>query len=422
MQLKLTGKIAIIRTVNCGDVSTNIYLYFRICFIDCIMYDAIVIGTGPAGSTAARHIAAAGFDTLIVEKEALPRVKTCGGALSEYALSNLGLKLPNSLIERECFGARIRYRTCSLESEARERLTVMVSRDKLDHHLANCAVDAGAELIEGVRVISTHTGEDCVVVETTEGTFRSKVVIGADGVNSVCAKNVRPPFTPQEICFALEAEIPASNECIDEYILNKGEFHFGVVPKGYGWVFPKDGHFSVGIANRSQDFSRPIDAYRDFVKGLGFDCTNVKPRGHFLPIGGLDRKTYANRILLVGDAAGYVDAFLGEGMAYAIASGNMAAETVIEAYRKDDFSQGSLSSYHKRCMDSFLPNLKYSYIFSEIFYRFPNLSSRILVNNEIVLNKFIYLAKGRLGYLSFIKWIVLRLPYYLIKDAIGRRC
>ncbi|HJH30397.1 MAG TPA: NAD(P)/FAD-dependent oxidoreductase [Methanosarcinaceae archaeon] len=385
------------------------------------MYDAIIIGTGPAGSTAARNVATAGLNTLIIEKDTLPRVKPCGGALSEHALSNLGIKLPNSLIERECFGARIRYGTCSLESEACERLSVMVSRDRLDHHLANCAVDAGAELIEGVRVRSTHTDEDCAVVETTEGAFRSKVVIGADGVNSVCAKNVRPPFTSQEICFALEAEIPASNEWIDEYILNKGEFHFGVVPKGYGWVFPKDGHFSVGIANRSQDFLRPMDAYLSFIKGLGFDHTNVKPRGHFLPIGGLDRKTYANRILLVGDAAGYVDAFLGEGMAYAIASGNMAAETAIDAWQNDDFSQGSLASYHKRCMDSFLPNLKYSSIFSKLFYRFPKISSKMLVNNEPMLNKYIYLATGKLGYLSFMKWIAPRLPYYLVKDVIGKR-
>ena len=286
---------------------------------------------------------------------------------------------------------------------------------------ALCAVDAGAELMDGVRVRSVRTDEDCAVVDTTEGTFRSKVVIGADGVNSVCAKNVRPSFTTQETCFALEAEIPASNECIDEYILNKGEFHFGVVPKGYGWVFPKDGHFSVGIACRCQELSRPMDTYRDFTKGLGFDCANVKPRGHFLPIGGMDRKIYANRILLVGDAAGFVDAFLGEGIAYAIASGNMAAETAIDAWQNDDFSQGSLASYHKRCMDSFLPNLKHSYTFSNLFYRYPDLSERILLNNEPVLYKFIHLATDRLGYLSFMKWIALRLPYYLVKDVIGRR-
>lgn len=374
------------------------------------MYDAIIIGTGPAGSTAARCIAAAGLDTLIVEKETLPRVKICGGALSEHALSNLGIRLPYSLIERECFGARIKYGTSSIESETRERLSVMVSRDRFDYHLTMLAIDAGAELMEKVRVRSVHTDGDCAVVETTKGIFRSKVVIGADGVNSVCAKNVRPSFTSQEINFALEAEIPASNERIDEYILNKGEFHFGVVPREYGWVFPKDGHFSVGIATNIMDFSRPMDAYRTFIKGLGFDY--IKPSGHFLPIGGIDRKTYANRILLVGDAAGFVDAFLGEGMAYAIASGNLAAETVIDACQNDDFSQGSLSSYHKRCMDSFLPNLKYSYVFSKIFYRYPDLSFRILVNNEPVLNKFIHLATGSLGYLSFMKWIATHLPYY----------
>ena len=386
------------------------------------MYDVIIIGTGPAGSTAARHVAAAGLNTLLIEKDTLPRVKTCGGAVSEYALSNLDIEIPDYIIERECFGARIRYGTCSLELEAQEMLSVLISRDKFDHHLTKLAVDAGAYLMEGVRVKSVQTDRDFAVVETTAGTFRSKVVIGADGVNSVCAKNVRPSFTKQETGFALEAEIPASNEQIDDYILNKVEFHFGVIPKGYGWVFPKDGHFSVGIGGISQEFSKPMDVYRDFVKGLGFDCENLKPMGHFLPIGGLNRKTYANRILLVGDAAGFVDAFLGEGIAYAIVSGNLAAETVIEAHQKDDFSQDSLALYQKRCMDSFLPNLKYSRIFLDLFYRFPNLSSRILVNNKSVLNKFIHLATGRWDYLSFMKWIAPRLPFYLIKDVIGRRC
>ena len=386
------------------------------------IYDTIIIGTGPAGATAARHIAAAGLNTLLLEKDTLPRVKTCGGAVSEYALSNLDIEIPDSIIERECFGARIRYGAHQLESETCERLSVMISRDRFDHHLTKLAVDAGANLMEGVSVRSVQTGNKCAVVETTAGTFRSKVVIGADGVNSVCAKNVRPSFAQQETSFALEAELPASNEHINKYILNKGEFHFDAIPKGYGWVFPKDGHFSVGIAGRSQGLSRPMDAYRDFIKELGLDCANVKPRGHFLPLGGLDRKTYANRTLLVGDAAGYVDAFLGEGIAYAIISGNFAAETVIDACQNDDFSKASLASYHKRCMDSFLPNLKYSYTFSELFYQFPNLSSRILVNNEPVLNKFIHLATGRVGYLSFMKWIAPRLPYYIIKDAIGRRC
>ena len=383
------------------------------------MYDAIIIGTGPAGATAARHVATAGLNTLLIEKDTLPRVKTCGGAVSEYALSNLGIDIPESLIERECFGARIRYGSCSLESETRERLSVMVSRDRFDNHLTKLAVDAGAELMEGVRARSVQTDNNCAVVETTVGTFRSKVVIGADGVNSVCAKNVRPSFTQQETSFALEVEIPASNEHIDNHILNKGEFHFGVISNGYGWVFPKDGHFSVGIACMSHGLSRPMDAYRDFIKDLGFDY--VKPRGHFLPIGGMDYKTYANRILLVGDAAGFVDAFLGEGIAYAIVSGKLAAETVVDAYQKDNFSETSLASYHKRCIDSFLPNLKYSYTFSNLFYRYPNLSSRILVNNEPLLNKFIHLVTGRMGYLLFMKWVAPRLPYYLVKDVIGRR-
>jgi geranylgeranyl reductase family protein len=383
------------------------------------MYDVIIVGTGPAGSTAARYAAAAGLDTLVLEKKTLPRVKPCGGAVSEYALANLDIEVPDSLIEGKCFGARVWYKKLSKELETNELLSSFVSRSRFDAYLTGCAVEMGAEFREGVHVRSVNTGNGSATVETTEGEFKCRVVIGADGVNSVCSKNVRAPFSPEETAFALEAEIPATNEYISGYISNKAEFHFGEVPNGYGWVFPKDGYFSVGIGSIGAPVPRPLDEYRAFLKKLGFDY--VKPRGYFLPIGGVQRKTYANRILLAGDAAGYVDAFMGEGIAYAIISGKLAAETVIDACQKNDFSENSLATYQTGCAHAFGSNLKYSLIFSKIFYRYHDMFSRMLVTNEPMLYRFIHLPTGQFGYLSFIKWLAPRLPYYITKNFIDSR-
>jgi len=383
------------------------------------MYDVIVIGTGPAGATAARHAAAAGLDTLILEKKSLPRIKPCGGAVSQHALSNLDIKVPQSLIERECFGARVWYKDLSQESQTNELLSVFVSRSRFDSYLVTCAANEGAELLEGLRVRSVTAGNDCATVETTEGTFKSRVVIGADGVHSVCARNVRPPFSPQQTAFSLVADIPATNRYINGYLQNKAEFHFGKVPNGYGWIFPKDGCFSVGIGSIGAHIPKPMDAYRSFLKDMGFDY--VKPSGHFLPVGGVQRKTYANRILLAGDAAGYVDAFLGEGIAYAIMSGKIAAESAIDACRKNDFSETSLAVYQSGCAHAFGSNLKYSLIFSKIFYRYQDQFARMLVTNEPLLYRFIHLPTGKFGYLPFLRWLAPRLPYYATKSFIGVR-
>ena len=383
------------------------------------MYDVIIVGSGPAGSTAARYAAAAGLHTLLLEKKILPRVKPCGGALSEYAIANLGIEVPDSLIEGKCFGARVWYKELSMELDTNELLTSFISRNRFDAYLTRCAVDMGVELREGVHVRSVNTGNDCATVETTEGEIKCRAAIGADSVHSVCARNVRPPFSFEETAFALEAEIPATDEYISRHASNKAEFYFGELPNGYGWVFPKNGYFSVGIGNIGAPVPRPLDEYRRFLKKLGFGY--VKPRGHFLPVGGVQRKTYANRMLLVGDAAGYVDAFLGEGIAYAIMSGKIAAETVIDACRTNDFSESTLATYQTRCAHNFGSNLKYSLIFSKIFYRYPDMFSRMLVTNEAMLYRFIHLPTGHFGYLSFVKWLAPRLPYYITKNFIGTR-
>lgn len=381
------------------------------------MYDVIVVGAGPAGSTAARYAAKAGLNTLLLEKEKLPRIKVCGGGLSMQAVSHLDLDIPEELIEKRCFGVKVRYGDISIESESDDCLALMLSRDKFDNYLAECAVASGAELMENVSVKSVALNDDHVLVETTAGIFMSNSLIGADGVHSVCAKAVRPDFNSDDLGFLLEAEIPVSDDFIDDYVSNKCEFHFGDVRNGYGWVFPKAGHLSVGIGGIGSVVTEPMAIYAHYIEKLGFN--HVKPRGCFLPIGGMKRKTYSDRILLAGDAAGYVDAFLGEGMLYAIRSGTIAAEVVVDAHEKNVFSENFLLSYQTRCENDFGSNLKYSLIFSKLFHKYPNLSAKLLASNEPLVNKFIHLPTGKLGYLAFMKWLAPRLPYYALKSSMG---
>lgn len=152
--------------------------------------------------------------------------------------------------------------------------------------------------------------------------------------------------------------MPAPIEHINKRYTGITEVGFGRAKNGYFWVFPKDRSHSIGLGifGNSTEF-KPLDMYRDFIKyqNLGF----VKASGHFIPIGGYKRTKHSNRILLVRDAAGYVDAFLGEGIPYAIISGKIVADTVINAFKDNDFSNDKLSSYSIEYEKAFGDNLKY---------------------------------------------------------------
>lgn len=381
------------------------------------MQDVIVVGAGPAGSTAAEYTAKAGLSTMIIEKDSLPRDKTCAGGISSQALKHLDHDVPVNLVKRQCFGARVLYENQVLESRSDELIASMVSRKEFDNYLTTKAVNSGTKLLQKTRVKSLDIKSNHVEIHTTAGVFKSKVVIGADGVNSVCARYVRAQLKPDETAFSLASDIPLSKEYIDKNYPDIVEFHFDKIKKGYGWVFPKDGYVSVGIggidAAKSSD---SLKSYYEFINNLGFGY--IKPSGHFLPVGGVERKTYNNRVLLTGDAAGFVDAFLGEGIYYAIMSGRLAAETVVDAFYKNDFSKAMFSEYQDKCKHEFGDDLKYSYIVSKVFYRHPDIFAKMLATNEKMLYRFIHLVTGNSDYSSFIKWLLPRIPYYTAKNFI----
>ena len=111
---------------------------------------------------------------------------------------------------------------------------------------------------------------------------------------------------------------------------------------------------------------------------------------------------------------------MGEGIDYALRSGKFAGETAIFAHENKDFSQDLLSTYQRKCEDDFGSNLKYSLIFSSLFHRYPDMSARLMATNAPVLDKFVHLTTGELDYLSFMKWLIPRLPYYALKSFFGK--
>ncbi len=184
------------------------------------MYDLIVVGAGPAGASAARTAAKQGLDTLILEKERLPRSKLCGGGLTQKVLAKLDFKLPNDLIEYEAKAVRIHLGENLHTFETKHALVYMTSRSKFDSLLTQKAVDAGATLKDGTMVQNVEARATHVDVNTSIGNFRSKIVIGADGMGGPTARTggFYERWKPDQVVYAIESEVYVGEKGIRDFV------------------------------------------------------------------------------------------------------------------------------------------------------------------------------------------------------------
>jgi geranylgeranyl reductase family protein len=216
------------------------------------------------------------------------------------------------------------------------RMAVLINREKFDQYLVNKAVEAGATFLPGEAVDDIEVRKDGVAVRTEKAEYQALYLIGADGANSLVGRKIRPPFSRDEMAAALVGYVPADNRDIDERLGGSLDMYFGAAPMGYGWVFPHDGYYNVGIMGIASKFSAPRKTFTEFARSVGMTVSQT--RGHIIPLGGIRRKIAAGRMLLVGDAAGFADPFHGEGIAHAIHSGKLAAQAVADSITR---KQGS---------------------------------------------------------------------------------
>jgi flavin-dependent dehydrogenase len=158
----------------------------------------------------------------------------------------------------------------------------------------------------------------------------------------------------------------------------------------------------MGIA---QYFKNPKRVMMDFLQENGFDGT-FPIRSHIIPVGGITRKTINSRILLSGDAAGFVEAFSGEGMAYAIRSGQLAAETIagIMMYGK---KLNDIQKYESRCRQEFGNYLASSLKLEKVMHRFPEISFKLAVSNREILEKYLDEVVINRNYKGYVQWLLL---------------
>jgi geranylgeranyl reductase family protein len=286
----------------------------------------VVAGGGPAGSAAAFTAARAGLTVCLVDKAVFPREKLCGGGLTDRCRdafeSVFSQPWPAEIVSDEAHMAFFMAGTQLSRMEGRLGLTM---RRAFDAHMVDLARDAGATLLLGDAVDGLDEAKQTVTLKSGR-TLAYGHLVGGDGVSSGIAKQLfGAAFDPAAIGFGLEVEVPRID--LPDHP-NDVEIDFGRADWGYGWVFPKRDSFTIGVGGvhrRNPDMKAKLVAY---LVAKGLDPAAYKVKGQYLPFGSCRPSPGRGRVLLCGDAAGFVDPITGEGIGYAMESGAAAGAAI----------------------------------------------------------------------------------------------
>jgi len=293
-------------------------------------YDAVVVGGGPAGATAAADLARGGRSVLLLDRAG--RIKPCGGAIPPICVREFGI--PDSLIVARATGARI-VAPSAKEADMPidgDGYVGMVDRETFDEWLRERAVAAGAVRRTGTFERISHDADGTAVVHVTgpdgAGEIRTRTVIGADGARSNVAKQCVKGWERVKYVFAYHEIIRAPDPAVFDRSRCDVFYQGALSPDFYAWIFPHGDTMSVGTGSARKGFGlRPaIGALR---KATGLDALQtIRREGAPIPLRPMKRWDNGLDVVLAGDAAGVVAPASGEGIYYAMLGGRLAAEAV----------------------------------------------------------------------------------------------
>lgn len=309
-------------------------------------FDVLVIGAGPAGAAAAYSCRRHGLSVALIDKASFPRDKLCGGLFTRRALGHyrdIFETDPPAEILTEKDRAEFWFQGERLGQMQGFASLFLTMRWDLDQRMFQKAVEAGAADYSGCRIQHLSLADKSLRLSSGE-VLHGQILIGADGVNSLVARGLfGTTYDRARIGFAMEIEQPLPAPQPEAAV----RIDFAAVAWGYGWSFPKKRSQTIGVGGLHRHTPDMKRALGDYFTLLGHDGEPPRPKGHFIPFGDFRRIPGRGPVLLCGDAAGLVDPVTGEGIAYALRSGQIAAEVAVQVLKEGN-SQRAAQIYKRR--------------------------------------------------------------------------
>jgi geranylgeranyl reductase family protein len=399
-------------------------------------YDVVVVGAGPAGSTAAKNLAEKGLRVVLIDKAEFPREKPCGGGLPTRVQKRFPYIKP--FIDSVSYGSityssSLRYK---LDLIREKPLLLNVLRKDFDNGLVTLAVKAGATFLSGKEVVDVSIKQNNASVLLDDGqTIETAVVIGCDGTRSVVAEKTNLSKKLETLCVALVQEQSLTPKQLDKYFTKKRLVHLFIKAQGiagYGWMFPKKNCVNIGIGEfqsaipKSKPKTPLKETYEAFIgvlkeKGLlpeDFPVENLK--GAVLPIFPLEN-TYGDRVVLCGDAAGFINPITGEGIYYAMVSGQIAATVIADGLKGNDLSKQFLSRYQVLWNKDFGKDLKLLGRFNNQWGKNSEKIVRLLTRDKKFAQLLIGVTGGQISFTKYMGALIIRYIYASLKDLFSKK-
>jgi geranylgeranyl reductase family protein len=328
-------------------------------------FDLIIVGAGPAGSNAAAVALDAGLRVAQIDAAAFPRVKPCAGGMTLKAADALRYPIDPSVsqsfteIEFNLWGRR--------RNRFAHPLVVLrtVCRPEFDNRLVQTnLLRRNFTFMDRQRVLGVEY-DGHFIVKTRAGTLTGTQLVGADGAYSL-VNRLFQIAAPRALATAVEINIPRSGQ--EELSNDVPCFDYGAVPQGYGWVFPKRDHWSVGLYTLSRREPNIREYLIQYLRAKGLVSGDRLPAGmeaFRIPVGGFRLRTPACPVYVTGDAGGFADALTGEGIYAALESGRIAGEVAVDVAS----GRGRHQAYYRRVWRPVLADTALSYFVAKQFYR-----------------------------------------------------